>query len=153
MSIIYLAAARTKLSGETWQNGTAVSYALRVEDMQRVPLPRWFVTNALTMNAMTWGAIAIELAVGVLVWFPRCRPWVLAAGVLMHVMIDVHIQIGIFSYAVVVMYLAWISPETVKHLPDNLKQRLGRRDRRLARRPAGSAAACDQPTSPAVGDR
>ena len=37
LSLIYLAAARSKLSGETWLNGTAVSYALRVADMQRVP--------------------------------------------------------------------------------------------------------------------
>ena len=80
------------------------------------------MTNALAMNVMTWGAIATELAVAVLVWFPRFRPWVLAAGVLMHVMIDVHIQIGIFSYAMFVIYLAWIPPETVKHLPDKLKQ-------------------------------
>lgn len=120
-SLIYLAATRSKLSGETWLNGTAVSYALRLEDMQRVPLPHWFVTNALAMNVMTWGALAIELAVGGLVWFPRFRPWVLSAGVLLHVMIDVHIQIGIYSYAMFVMYLAWISPETAKHLPDKLK--------------------------------
>jgi Vitamin K-dependent gamma-carboxylase len=121
------------LSGETWLNGTAVSYALRVADMQRVPLPQWFVTNALAMNVMTWGVIAIELAVGILVWFPRLRPWVLSAGVLMHVIIDLYIQIGIFSYATFVMYLAWISPETVKHMPDRLRQVLGRRDHRKAR--------------------
>ena len=84
-------------------NGTAVSYASRVADMQRVPLPQWFVTNALAMNVMTWGVIAIELAVGILVWFPRLRPWVLSAGVLMHVIIDLYIQIGIFSYATFVM--------------------------------------------------
>lgn len=132
LSLIYLSAARTKFAGETWTNGTAVSYALRIEDMQRVPLPHWFVTNALAMNAMTWGAMAIELAVGILVWWPRCRPWVLSAGVLMHVMIDVHIQIGIFSYAIFVMYLAWISPETVKHLPDKLI-RARRRRRKVDR--------------------
>jgi hypothetical protein len=127
LSLIYLSAARTKFAGETWTNGTAVSYALRIEDMQRVPLPQWFVTNALAMNAMTWGAIAIELAVGILVWWPRCRPWVLSAGVLMHVMIEVHIQIGIFSYAIFVMYLAWTSPETAKHLPDRLIRATRRR--------------------------
>ena len=82
LSLIYLAAARWKLSGETWLNGTAVSYALRVEDMQRVPLPHWFVTDPLAMNVVTWGAIAIELAVGILVWFPRFRPWVRRAGFL-----------------------------------------------------------------------
>ena len=131
MSLIYLASARSKLAGETWLNGTAVSYALRLDDMRRVPLPEWFLTNGLAMNIMTWGAIAIELAVGVFVWFPRCRPWVLSAGVLLHVMIDVHIQIGIFGFAMLVMYLAWLSPDTAKHLPDKLKRVLRRGDNTL----------------------
>ncbi len=79
------------------------------------------------MNALTWGSLAIELAVGILVWFPRFRPWVLAAGVLMHLLIDIHIQIGIFSYGMFVLYLAWVSPETVRTLPDKLRQVSGRR--------------------------
>ncbi len=122
LSLIYLAAAQVKLSGEPWLHGTAVSYVLRLEDMQRVPLPHWFVTNSLAMNALTWGSLAIELAVGVLVWFPRFRPWVLSAGVLMHLMIDIHIQIGIFSYAMFVLYLGWVRPETARTLPDKLRQ-------------------------------
>jgi hypothetical protein len=123
LSLIYLAAAQAKMSGTPWLDGTAVSYVLRIADIQRVPLPHWFVTNALAMNAATWGALAIELAVGILVWFPRFRPWVLSAGILMHLLIDIHIQIGIFSYAMFVMYLAWISPETVRTFPDKLRQR------------------------------
>ncbi|MEB4208020.1 HTTM domain-containing protein [Mycobacterium sp. 94-17] len=128
MSLVYLASARVKLSGETWLNGTAVSYALRLDDMRRVPLPEWLVTNGLAMNILTWGAISVELAVGALVWFPRCRPWVLSAGVLLHVMIDIHIQIGIFSLAMFVMYLSWLSPETAKRLPDKLKDPRRRSD-------------------------
>ncbi|WP_231997259.1 HTTM domain-containing protein [Mycobacterium sp. 1245111.1] len=121
MSLIYLAAARSKLAGDTWLDGTAVSYALRVADMRRLPLPEWLMTNPLAMNVATWGAIAIELAVGILVWFAPARPYVLCAGVLMHVMIAVHIQIGIFSYAMFVMYLAWISPERVTQLHGRLR--------------------------------
>ena len=71
LSIIYLATVQIKLSGETWLQGTAVSYALRLEDMQGVPAPHWFSTNALSMNLVTWGAVAIEFAVAVLVWLPR----------------------------------------------------------------------------------
>ena len=37
-------------------------------------------TNALLMNVATWSALALELAIGVLVWNPRARPKVLAAG-------------------------------------------------------------------------
>jgi hypothetical protein len=122
LSIIYLASVQVKLSGQTWLQGTAVSYALRLEDMQRLPAPHWATTNALIMNAATWGALAIELAVAVLVWSPRFRPWVLAAGVGMHLVIDINIEIGIFSYSMFVLYLAWISPDTVQRLPDTLKQ-------------------------------
>jgi hypothetical protein len=52
---------------------------------------------------------------------------VLAAGIVMHLMIDATIQIGIFSYAMFVLYLAWLPPETVKSLPDRMRQ-LRRRD-------------------------
>jgi hypothetical protein len=127
LSLIYIAAAQVKLSGDTWLNGTAVSYVLQLDDMRRMPLPHWFVTNALAMNVLTWGALAIELAMGILVWVQRFRPWVLAAGVLLHVLIDVYIQIGIFSYAMFVMYLAWFSPERVRRMPDDLRHAFGGR--------------------------
>jgi len=123
LSLIYLAAVQAKLAGAPWLHGTAVSYVLRLEDMQRVVAPEWFTTNALAMNVLTWGAIATELAIAILVWLPRFRPWVLAAGVLMHMVIDIYIQIGIFSYATFVMYLAWLSPESVKRFGDKLKSR------------------------------
>ena len=101
---------------------------LRIEDMKRIPVPQWLTMNAPVMNAMTWSVLAIELAVGILVWFPRFRPWVLAAGVLMHMTIDLTVQIGIFSYAMFVLYLAWLSPETVKSLPDKVRRRPLERD-------------------------
>jgi vitamin K-dependent gamma-carboxylase-like protein len=121
MSIIYLAAFQTKLSGETWLQGTAVSYTLRLDDMQRWPAPDWFTTNALMMNLVTWGTLAIELALAVLIWNRRFRSWVLVAGVVLHLIIDAHILIGIFSYAMLVLYLAWVSPETVAQLRDKFK--------------------------------
>jgi hypothetical protein len=122
LSIIYLASVQTKLSGQTWLQGTAVSYALRLEDMQRLPPPQWVNTNALIMNAATWGAVAVVLAVGILIWNRRFRPWVLAAGVALHLGIDIGIEVGIFSYAMFVLYLAWVSPDTVQRLPHMLKQ-------------------------------
>lgn len=144
LSIIYLASVELKLNGQTWWQGSAVSYALRLKDMQRFSPPAWFSTNALLMNAMTWGALVIELSVAILVWNRRLRPWVLAAGLLMHVMIDIHIQIGIFSYAMFTMYVAWVSPQTVQRLPETLKQAparflafLRRRRMRAATRTAG----------------
>lgn len=143
-AIVYLAAVQVKLAGQPWLDGTAVSYVLRIEDMTRIPLPHWLVANALAMNAATWAVLATELALGILVWFPRCRPWVLFAGIAMHLMIDMTIQIGIFSYAMFVLYLAWLSPETVKVLPDRIRRlrrngRLGAKTRRVATQTSVSA--------------
>ncbi len=121
LSIIYLSSVLIKLTGQSWPQGTAVSYALRLVDMQRLPSPDWLTRNALLMNVATWAALATELAIAVLVWNKRLRPWVLAAGAAMHLMIDIGIIIGIFSYAMFVLYLAWVPPDTVKRLPNTVK--------------------------------
>src|SRR6202165_4687346 len=106
--------------------------------MQRMPLPDRLTTNALIMNVATWAALATELAIGVLVWNRRLRPCVLAAGVVVHLMIDIGIIIGIFSYAMFVLYLAWVSPDSVKRLPDNLKRAAIKPHARLRRHPHSS---------------
>jgi hypothetical protein len=121
LSLIYLASAQAKLNGNAWPQGTAVSYALRLPDMLLLPTPHWFTTSALLMNAVTWGALAVELSVGILVWNRRLRPWVLAAGVVMHTMIMITIAVGFFTLAVFVLYLAFIPPEIVERLPRSVK--------------------------------
>ena len=85
-------------------------------------MPDWITTNASLMNAATWATLAIELSLGVLIWNKRARPWVLAAGILLHLGIDFNIEIGIFSYAMLVMYVAWIAPATTQQLPTTIKQ-------------------------------
>jgi hypothetical protein len=69
----------------------------------------------------------------VLIWNTRARPWVLAAGVMLHLGIDLNIEIGIFSYAMLVMYVAWINPTTAQHLPTTLKNATTQLRTRLTR--------------------
>ena len=121
LSLIYLAAAQAKLNGNAWTQGTAASYALRLPDMVLLPTPHWFTTSALLMNAVTWGTLAVELSIGILVWNSRLRPWVLAAGVVMHTMMMITIAVGFFSLAVFVLYLAFVPPEIVERLPRSAK--------------------------------
>ena len=81
LSILYLASVWAKLAGETWNNGTAVSYALRLEDLQRFEPPTALATSELVSNLLTYGTIAVEASLGVLVWNRTLRPYVLALGV------------------------------------------------------------------------
>jgi Vitamin K-dependent gamma-carboxylase len=129
LSLIYLATFQIRMTGEKWPQGTAMSYALRLEDMLIIPAPQWISTNALLMNVATWGTLVLELLIGVLVWNRRCRPVVLAAGVVLHSIIMITVAVGFFTPAMFVLYLAFMSPETVRRLPSDGKrfaaQRLG----------------------------
>jgi hypothetical protein len=117
LSLIYLASALTKVNGRTWPQGTAVSYALRLQDLLLLPTPHWLANSALLMNAVTWSTLVTELSLAILVWNRRLRPWVLAAGVVMHTMIMITIAVGFFTLAMFVLYLAFVPPETVQRLP------------------------------------
>jgi hypothetical protein len=150
LSIIYLFSVRTKMSGTAWPEGTAVSYAMRLDDMVMVPPPGMLITHPLVVNVATWGVIALETSLAVLVWVPRLRPWVLAAGVVMHTVIAMTINVGFFSPAMFVLYLAFASPTAIRDLPQFLSRRLPRpmivAIGRSPRVPRSHCASCD--TSP-----
>lgn len=113
VSILYVAAVWEKVRGTTWNDGTAVSYAFRLEDLERFPVPDFVTDSLLLVNLMTYGTLAVELALGILVWNRVLRPWVLLAGVGLHLGIDFATRVGFFSYAVLVAYIAFLPPETV----------------------------------------
>ena len=75
-----------------------------------------------------------------LVWNRRLRPWVIGTGVAFHLGIDVFLDIGFFSVAIYLAYLAFV--------PDHLANKIvGRFDKRAleeprrGREPAGASRA------------
>jgi hypothetical protein len=154
LSVIYLGSVRSKMSGDTWPRGTAVSYALRLEDMLILHTPHWVTANALLMNVATWGTLTLELALGILVWNRRLRPWVLAAGVLMHTGIMLTMNVGFFTPAMFVLYLAFVSPESVRRLPTNIELLARRgvlaRRRKAVDRVASPTDSAEQWSTPAL---
>lgn len=139
VSILYLAAVWAKVRGVTWNDGTAVSYAFRIEDIARFPVPG-FVTDSLVLaNLLTYGTLAVELSIGILVWNRVLRPWVLFLGIGLHLGIDYAVRVGFFSYAVLVAYIAFIPPERASSLILATRDRFTRltvpRWAPLARRP------------------
>lgn len=113
LSVVYLSAVWQKVQGELWRNGTAVSYALRISDVHRLPTPN-VVTHSLPVTEfLTFGTLALEAALGILVWNRAARPWVLTLGTLMHIGIDLSILVGFFSFAMMVCYVTFIPADTV----------------------------------------
>jgi Vitamin K-dependent gamma-carboxylase len=116
VSILYLSAVWAKVRGATWNDGTAVSYAFRIDDIARFPVPDFITDSLLIINLLTFGTLAIELSLGILVWNRVLRPWVLLAGVALHLGIDYAVRVGFFSYAVFVAYIAFLPPQTASSL-------------------------------------
>ena len=111
LTVIYLASVWAKVRGTTWNDGTAVSYALRLEQLARFPLPGFMSSNVLLVNLLTYGTLAVELGVAILVWNRTLRPWVLAAGACLHLLIHYSIEVGFFTFAMLLLYLAFVPAE------------------------------------------
>lgn len=127
LSVVYLATVWNKVQGDHWRDGTAVSYALRIYDIQRFPSPSWVTDSVILSEILTFGTLALELGLAVLVWNRIARPWVLSLGVMLHLMIEYSILVGFFSLAIFTAYLAFLPPETVSRRILAIRNRFGRR--------------------------
>jgi len=122
VATIYGAAVVHKLGGTTWRDGTAVSYPLRIPDMVRFPVPRELADSVVAAHAMTWGTLAVEAAIPILVWSRRARPWVLGLGVGLHLSIEYSLRAGLFSWVVLASYLAFVPPETAARFLERVRR-------------------------------
>src|SRR4051794_17853102 len=105
VSVLYLSAVWDKVQGQSWNSGIAVPYALRVSDLERLPLPNFVRDDLLLGNLQTYGTLATEFSLGVLLWNRVARPYVIAAGIAMHLFIDYSMRVGLFSFAIISAYL------------------------------------------------
>jgi len=126
LSLVYISAFWDKTGGETWRAGTAVSYAFRIGDLHRFPLPHWLLTSPDASTLMTYGTLVIEFGLGFLVWNRILRPWLLLLGIALHLGIDYTTRVGFFSYAVIALYLAFVPPERIEQLAAAIRGRLAR---------------------------
>lgn len=109
-SLVYLATTLFKLKGYDWVDGTAVYYTSRLENFQRIVLPIVFDYPSLVKFA-TWSALFIEFAMGTLVWVKEFRIWVLIAGIILHLAIELSMSIGFFEWVMMAGYLLFLEPQ------------------------------------------
>ena len=124
VSVMYLAAVAEKLAGAPWRDGTAVSYPLRIPSITRLALPHWLTGSPVGAHLLTWGVISIEAAIGILVWNRRARPYVLAAGVILHLGIELTLRAGLFSWVVLAAYVAFVPPAWAERIIEAATSRL-----------------------------
>lgn len=111
--------------GTHWRDLTATWYPARLHEFDRFPVPSFF--NSLPfVRITTFGTLATELALGTLVFYRPLRKWVLMAGVLMHGYIDYSMNIPLFSFLMVTLYLSFYEGVEIEEWARRLGQRFGR---------------------------
>jgi hypothetical protein len=113
ISIGYLLTVYLKTRGHTWFDGTALWYALNLEDLTRFNVPDWPIQPPLGF-ILTWFALGAEAFVGVGVWWRRTRAMAILTGVGLHVGIALAFQIGFFSIVMIASYLAFIPGSAIE---------------------------------------
>jgi uncharacterized membrane protein YphA (DoxX/SURF4 family) len=114
VAVLYMATALAKMRGSTWADGTAVGTALRIEDLQRFALPAFLTESLIIVNVLTFMTLAFEMAAGVLIWSRTTRRYVIGFGILLHLGIEYALQVGPFSWAILVAYLSFASADTIE---------------------------------------
>jgi hypothetical protein len=107
---VYCFAALAKLGGSTWWDGTAVPRALMLRELQRFPIPDFVLTSRAAGALLTWSTLGVELALPVLLWWPRTRRLAIALGLVLHLGFDYGLRIGFFSGAMALGCLAFLAP-------------------------------------------
>ena len=110
LALLYFATFCWKAQGAPWIDGTALGYVYHLDELRRFPLPSWFL-NPIVLKFGTRCAFALEFSLGVLVWIKEFRYYVLAAGLLFHLLIEYSLNIPMFEWDVLSAYILFIEPE------------------------------------------
>ena len=108
LSVVYLGTVYWKLHGIAWIDGTAVYYVLSTAQFQHAGYG-FFIPLVLSRIA-TWGTLIIELASGTLIWIPRLRNVTIAAALLLHIGLEIVINVPLFQWLMIGSLLLFIDP-------------------------------------------
>ncbi len=113
LSVVYVWTFLHKLKGDTWFDGTALYYATRLDAMKNLPVP--FILDWLpAIKLMTWMTLALELALGTLIWFKEFRRSLIILGFGFHLSIEYMMSIPFFELVMILLLTTFIEPATIK---------------------------------------
>jgi Vitamin K-dependent gamma-carboxylase len=115
ISIIYLRACYWKLRGVTYRNGIAIYYATISEYYRRLSVPRFFVRTPI-VQALTWGTLALEGALGSAIWVQEFRAPLIVMGIFFHAAIEFVLNLHLFGWYMIVCLLLFVDPYQVMRL-------------------------------------
>jgi hypothetical protein len=103
LTAIYLSTAISKFQGETWRDGTALYYVSRMTDcFGRLWLPDMLFETPWVVRLSTWGVLAVEFALPVLLWIPPTRRFAVLMGIGLHLAIEYSMNLFLFEWIMII---------------------------------------------------
>ena len=109
LAVMYFSTFCWKVQGEQWVQGTALYYVYHLDELQRFPLPSWFLRPTI-LKIGSWFALALEFSLGVLIWFRDLRYYLLAVGVCFHLFLEYSLNTPLFQWDILSAYILFIDP-------------------------------------------
>lgn len=105
--VVYLCVGWFKLNGALWQNGMALYYILQSEEYSHPWIANQIVQLPWLSLIGTYFTVLFQASFPFLVWPHRTRPWILLAGVALH--LGIAFVMGLFTFGMVmcVSYLVF----------------------------------------------
>ncbi|MCB0975150.1 MAG: HTTM domain-containing protein [Actinobacteria bacterium] len=110
LSVIYLSGVIAKFAGETWLDGTAALWAVRNVPLERFAMPGVLADSLWFGNVATFATLTLEVAIPILIWFPRWRRPLMVLGISMHLFFGLFLMVGFFSWVMAICYLGHLQP-------------------------------------------
>lgn len=143
MMVVYLFAVRSK-NGAYWSDGSAISTAFRLTDLQRFGAVQLLIDNVAIVTFITWSTLIVELALGTLLWVKRLRPTLIVLGVTLHLSIDLLMLVGFFSVAMIAGLMTFLDADRIERL---VQRRLLNRADQSAGQQVSRQTASTKPTA------
>ena len=121
ISFVYFQSFVAKIEGETWRQGTAAYWVWMVSDYRRREVPAAMRTLWWSRLA-TWSTLALEFALGPLVWIREFRYPLVAAAALFHLGLEVLMNLQLFGAIMLAGLTTFISPYDLERLVTALRR-------------------------------
>ncbi len=122
LAIVYMHTFICKVNGMQWWDGTAVYFATRLEDLMRLQMPLF--DSLLFCQLLSWYTLVVEFAMFTLVWIKEIRYFVLAAALILHLGIDLAINLPVFEWAFIFALVTFVEPEDIRKILNRGQEKL-----------------------------
>lgn len=123
LCFIYLVNVFYKSMGVSWQDGTAVYYATRLQEFFLLPIPEPLDVPILSQIA-TWSTLVIESTLGFLLWPRKTKYAMIWIALFFHLGLSWCFNLGVFEWVFIATLILFVEPSKLEFIDNAFHSRL-----------------------------